>query len=53
MTLYFYYLLKYSQCTIVYKLQVCNIVVHNFKGYNPFMIVIKFFETLHVCIVDH
>ena len=33
-----YFLLKYRCCTILYKLQ----VIHNFKGYTPFIIIIKY-----------
>ena len=34
--------LKYSWCKILYKLQVYNIVIHNFKGYTPLIVIIKY-----------
>ena len=36
------FLLTYSWCTVLYKLQVYNIVIRNFEGYTPFIVIIKY-----------
>ena len=39
--LYFFLKLKCSCCILLLKLQVYNIVIHNFKGYTSFIVIIK------------
>ena len=36
-----FFLLKYSWCTILYVTYLYNIVIHNFKGYTPFMVIVN------------
>ena len=36
------FLLKYSCCTVLCKLEFYNIMIYNFKGYNPFGLIIKY-----------
>ena len=38
----FCFVLRYSWCTVLYKFQVYNIVIHNFKGYIPFIVIVKY-----------
>ena len=39
---YIFFKLKYSWCAILYKLQVYPIVMHNFKDYTLFVVIIKY-----------
>ena len=48
----FYILLvKYSCCTILYNLWLYNIVIHNFKGYITFAVIIKYWLCSLCCLI--
>ena len=47
----YFFLLKYSSCPTLYKLQVYNIVIHNFKGYTPFIVIIKYWPHFLCCTI--
>ena len=44
-------LLTYSRCTILCKLQLYNIVIHNFKGQTPFIVIVKYRLYSLCCII--